>query len=146
MVKKNSIYEFLKLCFFHKLEKKTESKKFLASVFFKTVSPPCLGLWFFFWPLKNYKFSLYPFLTFFSTRLLETHLGGLRQPVLVLSYPKGLLISRDHEFFLLIKTIFEVKKWNFFCANIFHGTYQPRKNVIVKKKVIVIPILNLGTG
>ena len=26
---------------------------------------------------KNYKFSLYPFLTFFSTKVLETHLGGL---------------------------------------------------------------------
>ena len=32
----------------------------------------------FFQTTKNYKFSLYPFLTFFSTRVLETHLGGLK--------------------------------------------------------------------
>ena len=43
---------------------KKESKNFLDSVFFQTT--------------KNDKFSPYPFLTFFSTRVLETHLGGLK--------------------------------------------------------------------
>ena len=37
-----------------------------------------LGLCFFLNTSKNYKFSLYPFLTFISTRVLETHLGGLK--------------------------------------------------------------------
>ena len=30
----------------------------------------------FFQTTKNYKFSLYPFLGFFTTRVLETHLGA----------------------------------------------------------------------
>ena len=46
-------------------------------LFFQTISPPCLGLCFF-QTAKNYKFSLYPFLTFFSPRVLETHFGGLK--------------------------------------------------------------------
>ena len=49
----------------------------MDSVFVRAISPPCLGLRFC-QTTKNYKFSLYPFLTFFSTRVLETHLGGLK--------------------------------------------------------------------
>ena len=58
--------------FLSKLEK-TESKKFLHSVIFWTTSAPCQTT-------KNDKFSLYLFLTFSSTRVLETHLvlGGLK--------------------------------------------------------------------
>ena len=46
----------------------------------------------FFQTTKKDKFSLYPFLTFFGTRVLETHLGGLRQPVLVLPYPNSVQV------------------------------------------------------
>ena len=45
--------------------------------FFLTISPLCLGLGFC-QTTKNYKISLYPFLTFFSTRVLETHSGDLK--------------------------------------------------------------------
>ena len=44
---------------------------------FQTISPLCLGLRFF-QTTKIDKFSLYPYLTFFSTRVLETNLGGLK--------------------------------------------------------------------
>ena len=60
--------------------KKTQSKKFFDSVFVKPFLP---HVWdflfhFLFQTTKNIKFSLYPFLTFFSTMLLETHLGELK--------------------------------------------------------------------
>ena len=57
--------------------KKTESNKFLESVFFKPFLP---HVWdsVFFQTTKNNKFSQYPFQTFFSTRVLETYLGGLK--------------------------------------------------------------------
>ena len=59
--------------------KKKKSKKFLDFflLLFRTISSPCLGL-FFFQITQNYMFSLYSFLTFFSTRVLETHLGGIK--------------------------------------------------------------------
>ena len=60
-----------------KAGRKTESKKLLEPVFFQTISPLCPGLGLFFQKTKNYKFSLYPFLKFFSTRVLEPYLGGL---------------------------------------------------------------------
>ena len=60
------------------------SKNFFHS-FFLIHFPPCLAL-FFFQTTKNKKFSIYPYLTFFSTRVLETHLGGLKAALLVLSY------------------------------------------------------------
>jgi hypothetical protein len=84
------------------VRKKTESKNFLDSVFFqgwkkfffkagkKQSSRNSWTLFFFkpflphvwdsvfFQTTKNGKFSLYPFLTFFSTRVLGTHLGGLK--------------------------------------------------------------------
>ena len=59
-------------------QNKIEFKNFLDSVFLQAISPPCLGLVFFFKTTKNEKFSLYPFLTFFSPRVLETHLRGLK--------------------------------------------------------------------
>ena len=57
--------------------KKIESKNFLDSIFFEPFLP---HIWdsVFFQTTKNYKSSLYPFLTFFSTRILEAHLGGLK--------------------------------------------------------------------
>ena len=61
-------------------------------------------------------------------RLLETHLGGLRQPVLVLSYPKCLLISKDHEFFFWIETILEVKKVKLFLCQYF-SIWMPFQNL-----------------
>ena len=65
-------------------EKKQSSRTSGTLFFFKawrkqsprnswTISPLCI-----FQTTKNGKFSLYPFLTFFSTRVLETHSGGLK--------------------------------------------------------------------
>ena len=54
--------EFLELCFFQSW-KKTESKKFLD---------PCLELGFFS-ELQNGKYSRYPFLQLFRTRVMDTH-------------------------------------------------------------------------
>ena len=59
----------------------------LDSVFFEPFLPHVLDCHVFIQTTKNDRFSLYPFLTFFSARVLETHLGGKRQPVLVLPYP-----------------------------------------------------------
>ena len=56
---------------------KNRVQEILGLFFYRSISPPCLGLCFF-QTTKNYKFSLYPFLTFFSTRVLESHLGGLK--------------------------------------------------------------------
>ena len=50
-----------------------KSKKFLDSVFLSHFSPMSI-----FQTTKNFKFSLCPFLTFFSTRVLETHLEVLK--------------------------------------------------------------------
>ena len=66
------LQEFLGLCFLSVLK-----KQFWNSVYFQAISPPCLGLCFF-QTTKNEKFPLYPFLIFFNTRVLETHLGGLK--------------------------------------------------------------------
>ena len=57
--------------------KKIESKNFLDSIFFQTISPPCLGLCFFS-ELQNGKCSRYPFLQLFRTMVLDTHYGGLK--------------------------------------------------------------------
>ena len=57
--------------FFFKLEK-NRVKEILGLCFFPNHFSPMSGT------TKNDKFSLYPFLTFFSTRVLETHLGGLK--------------------------------------------------------------------
>ena len=46
--------------------RKTESKKFLDSVFFQTISPPCQAI-------TNDKFSPDPFLKVFRTKVLDTH-------------------------------------------------------------------------
>ena len=46
--------------------KKTKSKKFFDSVYFLTISPPCLGLCFF-QITKNYMSSPYPFLKWNAT-------------------------------------------------------------------------------
>jgi len=43
----------------------------------------------FFQITKNYKLSLYPFLTFFSTSVLETHLGGLKAACIGPAISKG---------------------------------------------------------
>ena len=48
--------------------------EFFSWAFFEPFLPHAWDC--FFQTTKNYKFSLYPFLTFFSTRVLENHLGG----------------------------------------------------------------------
>ena len=67
MVKKNLDYFFQSL-------KKTESNKFLDSVFFLK-------------PFLSYVWD--PFLTFFSTRVLETHLGWLKAACIGPAISKG---------------------------------------------------------
>ena len=58
-------------------KKKTESKIFLDSIFFEPILAHVWDSVFFSRPLKMIS-SLYPFLTFFSIRVLETQLGGLK--------------------------------------------------------------------
>jgi hypothetical protein len=55
---------------------KKKNQEFPGFCFFpRMISPPCLG------PcqtIKNNTFYLYSYLAFFSARVLETHLGGLK--------------------------------------------------------------------
>ena len=69
-LKKTESKKFLDSVFFSKLEK-TESKKFLDSVFFQTISPHVWDS--FFSELQKGKCNRYPFLQLFRTRVLGTH-------------------------------------------------------------------------
>ena len=53
---------------------KTESNKFLDSVFFQVICPPCLELCFF-QVTQNYMFSPSNFLKVFRTKVLDTDQG-----------------------------------------------------------------------
>ena len=57
---------------FFQLWKKTESTKSEDSVFFQSISPPCLGLCFFS-ELKCSDYSRTNFLLFAGARVLDTH-------------------------------------------------------------------------
>ena len=71
------VQDFLGLCFFSMLEK-NRVQEILGLYFFFEPFLPHVWDSVFFQTTKNYKFSLYPFLTFFSTRILEAHLRGLK--------------------------------------------------------------------
>ena len=67
---------FLDSVFFHCWKKK-QSPRYSWTQFFLSQFLPMSGTLFFFRPLKMIS-CLYPFLTFFSIRVLETQLGGLK--------------------------------------------------------------------
>ena len=64
------------------LENKQSPRISWTQAFFKPFLPQTI---------KNDKFSAYPFLTFFSTRVLETRLGGLKAACLYWSCPIQIL-------------------------------------------------------
>ena len=68
---------FLWTLFFSRAGKNQSSQK-VRTLFFFTAFLPHVWDSVFFQTIRNYMFSLYPFLIFFSTRVLETHLGGLK--------------------------------------------------------------------
>ena len=63
--------------FFSSVKKKQSPRNSWTLFFFEPFVPHVQDS-IFFQTTKNDKFSLYPFPTFFSTRVLEIHLGGLK--------------------------------------------------------------------
>ena len=89
-VEKKKVPTFLRLCFFQRW-KKTESKKCGDSVFFQSISPPCLGLCFF-QSTKTGKCSPFSSFNFSGPGFWILTKGGIRQPVLGLPCPNSIQV------------------------------------------------------